>query len=158
MFIGTRLLILALGSFVPWASAQTNHYNWNVHGEGNLGSCVHGYRYSGASAGAEGFIWKRLSGGGRVFAGKFSDSDPFALVHGELGYHAVNRREPGQTDPFVTFGMGVAGGRGRTSMSAGFGGGANFWIKPSMALRFEGRIVAFHGDAVIIAQIGMAFR
>lgn len=143
------------------AQGQPAIYRGSVHVEANLGGCVHGYAFGGGGGGGEAFLWKGLSAGVRASGNTFSDYGPIGLVHGEIGYHAVDRKRERGADPFFSFGLGVASvgtGSNRSGASASLGGGVNYWLSRRAAIRMEGRVISLPGDAVLVLQIGAAFR
>jgi hypothetical protein len=71
----------------------------------------------------------------------------------------VNRKKPGRVDSFVNgtvLGVGFAGHEFARAQS--FGGGVNYWFKPRIALRTEGRLYGVGGEFLLMFRVGFTFR
>ena len=89
----------------------------------------------------------------------FTDGYGFTFLTGQAGYHFVNRKAPLKWDPFVTFGTGaVFGSEGGSGWTANLGGGAVYWFKPKMGIRFELRFHGMVDEAITTGRIGITFR
>ncbi len=162
-----RALLILLGLTVAagWATAQEAdkpfQYKGNVYGLANLGACVHGYGFYGGGGGGEVLVFKGLSVGGEGSYNTFSDGWAMGFLSGQVGYHFGNRTRRVGMDSFVSGGMGgtffTSGNR--TEPSVNFGGGATYWFKQNIGLRFEGRLMTVGtSDGVIVFRIGASFR
>jgi hypothetical protein len=144
-----------------WAQSQPAPatYNGNYYGFGSFGACQHGYGIFGGGGGAEGLLWKGVSVGVDGSYQQFTDGGGYGFLTGQGGYHFVNRKAPLRWDPFVTAGAGVVFGKsGGSGPTANLGGGAIYWVKPRLGIRFEFRIHAMSDEAISTGRIGLSFR
>src|SRR5437870_2906967 len=83
--------------------------------------------------------------------------DGFGIISADVSYHFQKRSS--KFAPFVTGGYSLAF-RSGTSSGGDFGGGAQYWIKEHVALRFEFRDHVFSSDSPHFYQfrVGLAFR
>lgn len=117
--------------------------------------------------GGEGFLYKGLGAGAEAAYASWGGSFQTAWIgSGDLSYHFGRHARRGRLDPFVLGGVSIVGptqvGGGRGSPAGNFGGGANLWLAPHAALRFEFRDVVgasfWTFDHVISFRIGVTFR
>jgi len=158
------LFIAILAACAAPVSAQDSaqpvkRYNGNVYGYFTAGACNHGYGIFGGGGGAEGFVWKGISVGVDANYQQFTDGWGFGSLTPNFGYHFINRDKAVRWDPFVTIGAGPVFGSGGTSGTANLGGGATYWFKPRVGIRFEYRaqVVAYE-EGIHSFRIGFSFR
>jgi hypothetical protein len=163
MNIGTRVGLVAclLGMSALASDEASKPYQGNGWVAFGIGQCQHRVTNISFSGGGDAFLWRGLTAGGEIGYYNFPQdrSAGFGIANANLGYHWVNRRNPGKWEPFVNAGIigaGFAGGG--AAASSGLGAGVNYWIKPRVALRTEARVTGFAEEAIVIFRIGLTFR
>lgn len=155
-----RAILSVLLLTVPAIAQNTpGTYNGNVYVTSFAGMCQHGYGIFGGGGGAEALLWKGVSIGAEGSYQSFTDGWGFGMFTVQPGYHFKGKNRAAKWDPFVTFGIGgIAGNRGGFGATANLGGGANYWFKDKMAVRFEARSQAFAEEGMFVFGIGISFR
>jgi len=139
-------------------------YRGNGHAYFATGACQHGYLHLGAGGGGEALVWRGVALGGEAGFMVFNDnrSQPIGLFATTAGYHFGNRSRLTGASPFVNVawvGVGTGGSEWGTTAYGGIGGGVNYWFKPKLGMRVEGRLHALGaGEALFIFRLGVAFR
>lgn len=153
------LFLSAAGEAAAQARPETRSYNGNYYVTAFMGGCQHGYGLFGGGAGAEGLLWKGLSIGGEASYQTFTDGWGLTYLTVQPGYHFRGKNRASKWDPFVTMGMGLAiGNRGGYGGTANIGGGANYWFKDKMAVRFSVRMQGIAEEGMVVGSIGISFR
>jgi hypothetical protein len=161
MWIRLALLSMAASVMAADGGAGTFRYNGSSYVTFGVGACQHGYANTGVAGGGDGFLWKGIALGGDIGYFRFVErgSRGFGLANVNIGYHFVNRRKPTRLDSFVStsvLGAGFSGGG--LARSGALGGGVNYWFRPRIGLRTEGRVYGFGGEALVMFRIGLSFR
>ena len=158
-------ILLGLSALSGWAAGQDPvkpfRYRGNAYGIANLGACIHGYGFAGGGGGGEVLVFQGLSVGGEGTYNTFSDGWAMGFLNAQVGYHFGNRNKRVGIDPFISGGAGLAifESGGRQEAGGNFGGGATYWFKERVGLRFEGRAMTVgRSDLVFVGRIGVSFR
>lgn len=148
------MAFLTVGFLTLTALARAEDYNG------------HGYAYFGglggditatmtAGAGGERFLYKGLAAGAEIGAGPY-----FGLLSVNPAYHFTNRDRARGIVPFVTGGYSLVFPYGGISLF-NYGGGATWWFKDKLGIRFEIRDHRDNrfGEIQFVAfRVGIAFR
>jgi hypothetical protein len=148
----------AQGADSPKQAAVDFDYTHSFHGTFGIGVCQHGVANISGGGGAEAFLRAGLTAGGDVSYQQFVGESGYGLATANAGYHFVDRTEPVRSDPFVSGGVGAAFARGDSVVAGSVGGGLNYWLKPRIGLRTEGRVYLYESEAVFMFRIGLSFR
>lgn len=134
-------------------------YNGSGYATFGIGECRHGVAALNGNGGGDKFLsFSNVSLGAEIGAYQFVERNGsiFGITTLNVGYHFVNRVGSDKLDPFVSLGPGVVffsdGGGGVMS----YGGGLNYWYKPKIAVRSEGRF--YTGENLMMFRIGFSFR
>ncbi len=131
-------LVVMTSFWVPAAVAQVpkgQGYGFYAFGPGIDES--RSFRHIGV--GGSRLVWKGVAVGGEIGAIYFTNPSgviPIAQFGG--GYHFRAGKPEGKWDPFVTGGYAISVNDGGFA-SPYFGGGAVYWLRPRLGIRFEFR-------------------
>lgn len=111
--------------------------------------------------GGEGLVYKGLGLGAEVgYLSPFEDlGDGIGILSTNVSYHFVRPKTNQKLVPFVSGGFSLAFKNG-TSGGGNFGGGAQYWLRPHLGLRFEFRDHIFSSDTPHLYgfRVGVSFR
>jgi hypothetical protein len=111
--------------------------------------------------GGEGLVFKGLGIGAEVgYLAPFEAlGDGIGILSTNVSYHFVKPKANQKLVPFVTGGFSLAFRNG-SSGGGNFGGGAQYWVRPRLGLRFEFRDHVFSSDTPHLYgfRVGLSFR
>jgi hypothetical protein len=146
------ILSLAAASRVP---AQSNGYGFAAFGrETGYSSYFHG------GIGGDWVIRRGFGAGGEIggVTGRRVGAPNFALLSGNGSYHLPTAKE--SIDPFITGGISIVTTGGSGDLLWNWGGGANWWLRSRLGVRFEFRDHVWTTASRHLAEfrVGLSFR
>ena len=151
------MAFLTVGFLILTALARAEDYNGHGYAYfGGLGGDISATMTAGA--GGERFLYKGLAAGADI-GGAFGNSY-FGLLSVNPAYHFTNRDRARGIVPFVTGGYSLAFPYGGLNLF-NYGGGATWWFKEKLGIRFEirdHRDKRFEEIQFVAFRIGIAFR
>ena len=110
--------------------------------------------------GADWLVGEKLSVGadGHFFGWWECSSCGALILTGNVGYLQRRQKAEDRWEPFARVGIGLAAVEEGGIGIAAFGGGANYWIRERLGLRFEGRYdYVFEEEGYIHFRMGIVF-
>jgi hypothetical protein len=135
-------------------------YDANGYASFGFGVCRHSIANISGNAGGDVLLGStNFTVGGEIGVYTFVErnSPTFGIAAFNFGYHFLDRTRPSKWEPFLSVGPGVGFGRA-SGAAVSMGGGSNYWVKPKVGIRTEGRVYSFNSDIMTVFRLGFSFR